>query len=73
MTLYLTDETTVHDMLGAAWLPIIALRIDVAKLDKETTLKTAKEQGVTRASYPGPLEKEEPQKGHPLSKAWSAP
>ena len=31
VTLYPTDETTVHDMLGAAWLTI-ALRIHVARL-----------------------------------------
>ena len=31
VTLYLTDEKTLHDVLGGAWL-IIALRIHVAKL-----------------------------------------
>ena len=31
VTLYLIDETTLHDMLGAAWLTV-ALRIHAARL-----------------------------------------
>lgn len=32
VTVYLTDETTLRDMLGASW-PTIALRIHVAKVN----------------------------------------
>ena len=66
--LYLTDETTLRCMLGAAWLTN-ALRIHVAKLkkNKQTQLKTAEGTGglsLARVT-PGHCQKKYLKKGPP--------
>ena len=77
VTLYLTDEMTTHDMLGAAWLTIAfadsCLEIKILPKKEKENIKHRKgtrgnsslEQGVTRASDSGPLQKKAQKKHNP--------
>ena len=70
VTLYLNDVEIIRDIYAWRGVADYCVEDSCREMKIAPKIKTAKEQGVTRASDSGPLKKNAPKKRNPPIAAW---